>query len=106
LNQLENKWGLKRFDSAGEIFDPNRHEAIMMDKSADVTDPAVQEDFIKGYTLKERVIRSAKVKVLMPEAPAHQEVDSSDSAHARSEKNNNSGAERAGGKDTEKEESK
>jgi molecular chaperone GrpE len=67
--QLENKWGLKRFDSAGEIFDPNRHEAIMMDKSPETAEPVVQEDFLKGYMLKDRVVRSAKVKVLMPEAP-------------------------------------
>jgi molecular chaperone GrpE len=67
--QLENKWGLKRFDSAGEVFDPNRHEAIMMDKSPEIDEPVVQEDFLKGYTLKDRVVRSAKVKVLMPEAP-------------------------------------
>jgi molecular chaperone GrpE len=67
--QLENKWGLKRFDSAGELFDPNRHEAIMMDKSPEIAEPVVQEDFLKGYTLKDRVVRSAKVKVLMPEAP-------------------------------------
>jgi molecular chaperone GrpE len=68
-SQLENKWGLTRFDSEGEPFDPNRHEAIMMEKSADVSEPVVKEDFIKGYTLKNRVIRSAKVKVLMPEPP-------------------------------------
>jgi molecular chaperone GrpE len=73
VTQLENKWGLKRFDSAGEAFDPNRHEAIMMDKSADVTEPVVQEDFLKGYTLKDRVVRSAKVKVLMPEETPGQE---------------------------------
>jgi molecular chaperone GrpE len=66
-SQLENKWGLRRFDSVGEPFDPNRHEAIMMDKSADIDEPVVQEDFVKGYTLKDRVVRSAKVKVLMPE---------------------------------------
>ena len=66
LSQLENRWGLKRFDSAGEPFDPNRHEAIMMDKSADIAEPVVAEDFIKGYSLKDRVIRAAKVKVLMP----------------------------------------
>lgn len=65
--QLENKWGLKRFDSTGEPFDPNRHEAIMMEKSADVQEATVTEDFVKGYTLKDRVIRSAKVKVCMPE---------------------------------------
>ena len=69
-SQLENKWGLKRFDSEGEPFDPNRHEALMMEKSPDAAEPVVQEDFLKGYTLKDRVIRAAKVKVLMPENPA------------------------------------
>jgi len=67
VNQLEAKWGLKRFNSAGELFDPNLHEALMMEKSADVNEAVVQEDFEKGYYLKERVIRAAKVKVLMPE---------------------------------------
>jgi len=65
---LEAKWGLKRFVSAGEPFDPNLHEALMMEKSNAVTEAIVQEDFGKGYMLKERVIRAAKVKVLMPEA--------------------------------------
>jgi molecular chaperone GrpE len=66
--QLESKWGLKRFNSTGEPFDPNLHEALMMEKSPDVKqgEAIVQEDFVKGYKLKERVIRAAKVKVLMP----------------------------------------
>jgi molecular chaperone GrpE len=67
ISQLENKWGLKRFDSAGMPFDPSRHEALFMEKSAGVSEPTVQEDFAKGYTLKDRVVRTAKVKVLMPE---------------------------------------
>ena len=66
-SQLENKWQLKRFESAGEPFDPEKHEALMMEKSADVTEAAVFEDFVKGYTLKDRVVRPAKVKVIMPE---------------------------------------
>jgi molecular chaperone GrpE len=65
--KLENKWGLKRFNSAGEPFDPNRHEAMLMEKSPDIEEPVVQEDFVKGYMLKDRVIRAAKVKVLMPD---------------------------------------
>ncbi len=64
---LEAKWGLKRFSAAGEPFDPNKHEAVMMEKSPDVSEAVVQEDFMRGYLLKERVIRAAKVKVLMPE---------------------------------------
>ena len=67
-SQLEAKWGLKRFNSTGELFDPNLHEALMMDKSADVTEATVQEDFSRGYMLKDRVIRAAKVKVLMPDS--------------------------------------
>ncbi|MDR0786041.1 MAG: nucleotide exchange factor GrpE [Treponema sp.] len=69
-SELENKWGLKRFNSAGELFDPNRHEALMMEKSTDVTEATVVEDLVKGYTLKDRVIRAAKVKVAMPELRA------------------------------------
>jgi molecular chaperone GrpE len=69
-SQLESRWGLKGFISAGEAFDPNRHEALMMEKSAEVSEPLVKEDLLKGYTLKERVIRPAKVKVIMPDAQA------------------------------------
>ncbi|MCL2190930.1 MAG: nucleotide exchange factor GrpE [Treponema sp.] len=64
--QLESKWGLRRFNSVGEPFDPNFHEAMLMDKSPDVEEPTVMEDFARGYTLKDRVIRAAKVKVFMP----------------------------------------
>ena len=65
-SQLENKWGLKRFDSEGEAFDPNRHEAIQMEKTAGIAAAQVKEDYVKGYSLKEKVIRYAKVKVLVP----------------------------------------
>jgi molecular chaperone GrpE len=84
ISQLENKWALKRFDSAGESFDPNRHEAIMMEKSGEITEPVVQEDFLKGFTLKDRVIRSAKVKVLMPENPRAEETAETEEAEAAS----------------------
>ena len=73
VSKLENKWGLKRYNSAGAAFDPNLHEAMLMEKSSDIQDPVVQEDFIKGYMLKDRVIRAAKVKVLMPEEEGSRE---------------------------------
>ncbi|GHV88454.1 protein GrpE [Spirochaetia bacterium] len=96
LSQLENRWGLKRFDSAGEVFDPNRHEAIMMEKSADIAEPVVQADLIKGYTLKDRVVRAAKVKVLMPEGGSNQgvsadsEVNTTEKAQSDASENGNS----------------
>jgi len=73
VSKLENKWGLKRFNSTGEAFDPTRHEAMFMEKSPDIGEPVVQEDFLKGYMLKDRVIRAAKVKVLMPEEEGSRE---------------------------------
>jgi molecular chaperone GrpE len=67
ISQLENKWGLKGFDSVGEPFDPNRHEALQMERTGGVAEPVVKEEYERGYLLKDRVIRFAKVKVLMPE---------------------------------------
>jgi molecular chaperone GrpE len=72
ITELENKWGLKRFNSAGEPFDPMRHEALHMEKAAGIAEPMVKEDFLKGYSMKDRVIRFAKVKVLMPEESKEQ----------------------------------
>jgi molecular chaperone GrpE len=69
--QLENKWGLKGFNSVGEPFDPNRHEALQMEKSGEIDEPVVKEEYEKGYLLKDRVVRFAKVKVLMPLESLH-----------------------------------
>ena len=67
LSLLETKWGLKRLNSTGEAFNPDCHEAIMMEKSPDVKEAVVKEEFLKAYMLKDRLIRAAKVNVLMPE---------------------------------------
>ena len=67
---LERKWKLTRFDSVGEEFDPQRHEAMMTDESPGIDQPTVTEDFQKGYMLQDKVLRPAKVKVSMPAADA------------------------------------
>lgn len=87
VSTLETKWGLVRFESAGQAFDPNRHEAIMVEETPEVAEATVGEDFLKGFTLKDRVVRSAKVKVLMPtgsDAGKKGEGDSSSSSPDRS----------------------
>lgn len=63
---LERKWGLKRFDSEGDEFDPQKHEAVLSEQSQEHEHPTVLEDLQKGYFLNDRVLRSAKVKVAMP----------------------------------------
>jgi molecular chaperone GrpE len=67
-SMLERKWGLSRFDSEGEPFDPQKHEAVMTEPREDHDESIVIEDFQRGYMLHDRVLRSAKVKVSMPTA--------------------------------------
>lgn len=68
VGMLERKWALKRFDSAGEPFDPQRHEALLTEEVPEHDQSIVLEDFQKGYLLHDRVLRSAKVKVSLPAA--------------------------------------
>jgi molecular chaperone GrpE len=63
---LETRWGLKRFISVGESFDPNKHEAVLRVEGPADSQPTVVEDYQKGYFLHERVLRPAKVKVMVP----------------------------------------
>ena len=63
---LERKWGLKRLDSVGEPFDPQKHEALTTEEVADHEESTVLEDYQKGYLLHDKVLRSAKVKVSVP----------------------------------------
>ena len=62
---LENKYALKRFESKGQPFDPNRHEALFAEP-ADVEEATVGEEYLPGYSLHERILRPAKVRVRIP----------------------------------------
>jgi molecular chaperone GrpE len=68
VEMLETRWGLKRFSSVGEAFDPNRHEAVLRVEGPAGSKPTVVEDYQKGYYLHERVLRPARVKVMVPAA--------------------------------------
>ncbi len=66
ISMLERKWGLNRFDSKGEIFNPERHQAIATEENDEHDQPTVAEDYQKGYLFHDRVLRPAKVKVVQP----------------------------------------
>ena len=61
LNIL-NEHGVKTYDSIGENFNPDLHEAIMMKKSKKGTN-IILEEYEKGYMHHDRVIRHSKVIV-------------------------------------------
>ncbi len=55
--------GLKEIHPAGEKFDPNHHEAIASQPSADVPEGNVLQVFRTGYALNGRILRPAAVIV-------------------------------------------
>ncbi len=63
---LEKNWGLKKINCVGEEFDPEKHEAYMMEQSDEYDKEVVVLELGAGYTLHDRVIRPAKVKVGKP----------------------------------------
>ena len=67
LSTLDRNWGLKEIKSVGEEFDPSLHEACMMAVDENLDKETVLDEFQKGYTLHDRVIRPAKVKIGKPE---------------------------------------
>ena len=69
---LENslaKLGLEQFGTAGELFDPNVHEALMHTVSPDVEEDTCVEILQPGYRLGDRVLRVARVTVAQPGDP-------------------------------------
>lgn len=58
-----NKLGIQEIQSDGAPFDPNFHNAVMHEENADLGENVVAQTFQKGYTLGDRVLRPAMVKV-------------------------------------------
>lgn len=57
------KYHVKPFDPTGEVFDPNRHEALYQ-APVPGKEPGTVIDCQKiGYTIKDRVLRAAQVGV-------------------------------------------
>lgn len=63
LTEILRKFGVEEIARAGEIFDPNQEEALLTDSLEDHEEDEVLEVLLKGYKLKDRVIRPASVKV-------------------------------------------
>ena len=62
LIELLNQEGVTEVNPLGEKFDPYKHEALMQEES-DKVPGTVIEVLQKGYMIKDRVLRHAKVKI-------------------------------------------
>lgn len=62
VNILVNR-GLKKIEAVGSKFDPNYHDAVIVEQRDDMEDHTVIEVLSDGYILNDRVVRPASVKV-------------------------------------------
>jgi molecular chaperone GrpE len=60
------KLGLEKFGDAPSAFDPNIHDALMHETSAEVSETTVTKILQPGYKYKERILRPARVVVTDP----------------------------------------
>jgi molecular chaperone GrpE len=66
LASLSNRFGLEKYGSDGDAFDPQIHEALMHETSADVAVATASKILQPGYKYKERILRPARVAVTEP----------------------------------------
>jgi molecular chaperone GrpE len=67
INATVEKLGLTKFADAPVAFNPEIHEALTHESSAEVTQPTASKILQPGYKYKERVIRPARVAVTDPQ---------------------------------------
>ena len=57
------KFHIKSFNSVGEQFDPEKHEAMAQQEHAEHEENTIISEFQKGYSLSDRLLRPARVIV-------------------------------------------
>jgi molecular chaperone GrpE len=63
LHDLLDRRGVVRFQSVGERFDPEKHEALASQPAPDAEPNVILQEVKAGYMMGERVLRPAKVIV-------------------------------------------
>lgn len=63
LSDLLKDYGVESIEAVGQIFDPIMHHAVMTEAAEGVAPETVLDEFQKGYTLNQKVIRPSMVKV-------------------------------------------
>ena len=63
LCDILKKYGVEEINRVGQVFDPNLEQALLVENDSTKDDDIVLEVLLKGYKLKDRVIRPASVKI-------------------------------------------
>ena len=67
ITAITSRFGLEKYGVDGELFDPQIHDALMHETSADVTAPTATKILQPGFKHKDRILRHARVLVTDPE---------------------------------------
>lgn len=62
LDTLKN-FGVEPIQAVGKSFDPNFHDAVMHVDDENFGENEIVEEFVKGYMIKDKVLRHSVVKV-------------------------------------------
>ncbi len=68
VKMLGDKYGLTAYGKEGDEFNPDEHEAIGRVEDEKVKKETLHQVYLKGYKLKDKVIRHAKVMVKVPKS--------------------------------------
>ena len=68
VKMLEDKYGLVGYGKEDDEFNPDEHEAIGRMEDEKAKKETLAQVYLKGYKLKDKVIRHAKVMVKVPKA--------------------------------------
>ncbi len=63
LESVLERFEVKPLDAVGKVFNPDEMDALTMEASDEVPANHVLQEFAKGYTFKDRVLRHAQVVV-------------------------------------------
>ena len=63
LKDILKQYGVEEINRVGQTFDPNLEQALLVENDPTKEDDIVLEVLLKGYKLKDRVIRPASVKI-------------------------------------------
>lgn len=67
LIKVTTKFGLAKYGEAGDVFNPQIHEALLHATSVDVSESTASAILQPGYKFKNHILRPAQVSVTDPE---------------------------------------
>jgi len=66
LKTILDRYEVSEIQSVGSVFDPNLHEAVIREMTDDHGEGEIMEEYRKGYTMADRLLRPSQVKVAAP----------------------------------------